>query len=226
MYLKQADGSTARLMINGGRHSEDIGVPAKAEGDDRVRTIHFLPTGIDVRNFDGNSLSSKGKRLLRNPTFPGALMLYKAIMNEKNDTMDDVIKLWEEETGLNFDETFPHPGLDACMECFHKGLPCDGAPCRRCIDTGAPRCTFQALPPDRVNVSKYGQLSSTESSATERVESHSRRWHKKTLLKTIRKLLQVSMRFQRKMTMTTSLRNSSAKARVEPLLPSLLVAGG
>lgn len=102
-------------------------------------------------------------------------------MNEKNDTMDELITLWEEETGLQFDGTFAHPGSDACIECFFKGIPCDSAPCKGCKETGAGRYTSKALPPGQTNPSKYGAGNGADVSTT--APSASSRWYKNTKTK-------------------------------------------
>jgi len=97
-------GKYVKGKISGGKDS-GVHPPKDATGNDAVRTIHFLPTGIDIRDHAGTSSTCRitAKWSMTNPTFSGEGM--KAKMKQKG--VKDMIMVWEHETGMIFDQTFP-----------------------------------------------------------------------------------------------------------------------
>ncbi|KAK4891095.1 hypothetical protein LTR27_010302 [Elasticomyces elasticus] len=134
VYWTKPDGkTTARITIAGGR-STNVHPPKGATGKEAIRTIHFLSSGIDIRDSDGNSCTyTRFKRSTTNPTFPGDVIRSK--LEEKGT--EDIVELWELETGLVFDDTFPEGSAmsgSACTNCAKNRDVCGGKiPCPRCV---------------------------------------------------------------------------------------------
>lgn len=79
-------------------------VPIKA--DEAIRTIHFHPAGIDIKAADGTAfLFKRGQRASSRATLD--VLHFRTIENKINQTL--VPKLWEEVTGLKYNDAFATP---------------------------------------------------------------------------------------------------------------------
>ncbi|KAI7161419.1 hypothetical protein KC349_g2859 [Hortaea werneckii] len=143
-WEKEASKRKVRVTLAGGR-STNVHPPKDATGADAVRTIHFLPTGVDIRMHDGTSCTyTRFKRNTTNPTFPGDVLRSK--LTESGTA--ELKNLWELETSLDFDQTFPTDMAitgSSCTNCASIRETCGGQlPCPRCVRMGL-TCVPQTL---------------------------------------------------------------------------------
>ncbi|KAI7465802.1 hypothetical protein KC351_g14790 [Hortaea werneckii] len=143
-WEKEAGKKKVRVTLAGGR-STNVHPPKDATGIDAVRTIHFLPTGIDIRMHDGTSCTyTRFKRSITNPIFPGDVLRSK--LTESGTA--ELKNLWELETNLNFDQTFLSDMAitgSSCTNCASIREMCGGQlPCPRCVRMGL-TCVPQTL---------------------------------------------------------------------------------
>ncbi|GAB1737900.1 hypothetical protein NU219Hw_g2372t1 [Hortaea werneckii] len=135
-WEKEAGKGKVRVTLAGGR-STNVHPPKDATGNDAVRTIHFLRTGVDIRMHDGTSCTyTRFRRSTTNPTFPGDVLRSK--LTESGTA--ELKNLWELETKLDFDQTFP-TGMaitgSSCTNCASIRETCGGQlPCPRCVRMG------------------------------------------------------------------------------------------
>ncbi|KAI6868044.1 hypothetical protein KC338_g4180 [Hortaea werneckii] len=143
-WEKEAGKNKVRVTLAGGR-STNVHPPKDATGIDAVRSIHFLSAWIDIRMHDGTSCTyTRFKRSTTNPTFPGDVLRSK--LTESRTA--ELESLWELETKLNFDQTFP-PDMaitgSSCTNCGSIREKCGGRlPCPRCVHMGL-TCVPQTL---------------------------------------------------------------------------------
>lgn len=101
LYWIKPSGKEIKIVVECGRGSEIVpSTPSDDDEDQAVRTVHFLPKGIDVRDAAGKSMSYKRQRdTFANPSFP--LLVMQEYFAEK-EWFPDLVELWEHETELNF----------------------------------------------------------------------------------------------------------------------------
>lgn len=152
VYWKKPDGTKVIAKIAGGR-STNVHPPKGATGNEAIRTIHFLPTGVDIRDHAGNSSTyTLYRRSFADPTFPGHILRVK--LKEEEQGVKDMIELWEYETGLDFDSTVPKDAVitgSACQNCAVGRDTCGSQrPCARCV-----RMNLECKPQTLLNKKKF-----------------------------------------------------------------------